>query len=392
MSSCSISEVFSITDFNSNQSICSDFIHESILDLASAMNEMDEQLILAQNGYTKHEIISTTLQGEIFSAKLIGNEQSFVAIKKACKILTSKRECLDNDGFNFIIDENICSEALILKYVTQNNNLISNNIIQYVEFFESETDYYLVMEYVESQFNLKQFAIKAHEYIRNGQLKLKQYNKALKYILWQTSLTIDYLHNSMQCVHLDIFPENIMLTLVPFTEQSNGSVDINSEIKIKLLDFGVSTNRDITSMDANRDVQSEYFRCNKQFISIQNAQYLAPNITRQSHYNGKSADLWSLGMVFYFCCFGEYPYKYIEETEFNEPIIGTPYCAVYTNQLSKWLRINHLMCFINNEMVSLLNGLLDVNEDNRYTSKHVIKHTWFNEYYNNQKNMVERIL
>eukprot|EP01083_Nonionella_stella_P214331 772349_1 len=133
MSSCSISEASSISDFDSNESVCSDFdVHESLLDLASNINKMDEELILAQYGYIKHEIISTTLQGEIFSAKLINNDQSFVAIKKACKLLTSKRESkCDNDGFNFIVDENICTEASILKHLRQNNSLISNKIVQY---------------------------------------------------------------------------------------------------------------------------------------------------------------------------------------------------------------------------------------------------------------------
>ncbi len=80
-----------------------------------------------------------------------------------------------------------------------------------------------------------------------------------------------------------------MLTNVQFIQNKNSSVNIDSDIGIKLINFGVGT------MRKNRDI-TKSFRCTKQHI-IQNEQYLAPNIRRQNDYDGKSADLWYVLLI-----------------------------------------------------------------------------------------------
>ena len=70
--------------------------------------------------------------------------------------------------------------------------------------FESSTDYYLVMEYIESQVTLQEFCHKAHEYIQRGILDRKEWNKILKFISWQLVATIYYMHNSLNIAHLDL--------------------------------------------------------------------------------------------------------------------------------------------------------------------------------------------
>ena len=55
------------------------------------------------------------------------------------------------------------------------------------------------MEYIEGDYNLKEFVTKAHEYINNGQLNIKEYQKIVKYIFWQLSAVLYWLHNDMHC-------------------------------------------------------------------------------------------------------------------------------------------------------------------------------------------------
>eukprot|EP01084_Bolivina_argentea_P180619 312061_1 len=83
----------------------------SILDLASKMDDMDETILLDKHGYKfcNKEIISETLQGEIFLATKYESD-TLVAIKKISKKLSDKKECIQ-DGFTFITDKNIVNEG-----------------------------------------------------------------------------------------------------------------------------------------------------------------------------------------------------------------------------------------------------------------------------------------
>eukprot|EP01084_Bolivina_argentea_P167089 290061_1 len=163
-------------------------------------NVMDEKSLLAKYGYIKDKILHKTLQGEIFKAKSINNEHNqhrFVTIKKTSKHLHKKRESVDDNGFKYIVDENIIKEALILRHLTIENKPIGDTIIKYINFFHSNTDYYLVTEYIDGDMTLKDFIPKLHQYIKQNKLKLKEYQKIIKYLLWQLVATIHWMHNDV---------------------------------------------------------------------------------------------------------------------------------------------------------------------------------------------------
>eukprot|EP01084_Bolivina_argentea_P168252 291829_1 len=115
-----------------------------------------DDTIFRRNGYRKLKRISTTLQGELFKAIKMDKYQSNVCIKKISKYLCDN-QITNEDGYSICVSKNVIKEALLLKYLTIINQCIGGYIVNYIDFFESNTDYYLVTEYIESEMNLKQF-------------------------------------------------------------------------------------------------------------------------------------------------------------------------------------------------------------------------------------------
>lgn len=179
--------------------------------LLTTITSTSEDIIFAQNGYKKVDIISDTLQGQLFKAQRLNNniaieqksptpssQPEYVAIKRTDKSLFDKNIAIQ-DEINFVVSENIIKESMILKYLTMDNKCIGDYIIKYIDFFESESDYYLVMEFVQSQMNLKQFINICFKYIHKNKLQLKEYQKVIKYLYWQLIVTIRWLHDDMNC-------------------------------------------------------------------------------------------------------------------------------------------------------------------------------------------------
>lgn len=174
------------------------------------------ETILLQNGYRLLDIISKTLQGELVLAEMSNHHKTKkVAIKRTNKELARNRICFDDDesGFNdesgynathLLCDENIISEAVILNHVTRNNKPPGNFISKFIHFFESDHDYYLVMEYVNDGVTLNKFCEKAHQFIKRNMLDTKEWKKIVKFILWQIMVVIYYLHEQLNIAHLDL--------------------------------------------------------------------------------------------------------------------------------------------------------------------------------------------
>eukprot|EP01084_Bolivina_argentea_P312938 541827_1 len=254
-------------------SVTSGYSSESLLDgdtpsphVSSLSNE---EMIFYNNEYKIINTISDTLQGKLYKAANINpfepNKQTFVAIKQTSKYLFNQQIAIEDD-INFCVSENIIREILTLKYLTIDHQPIGDYIVKFISSFESDTDYYLVMEYIESETNLKQFVTAASKHIKNGKLARNQYQKMMKYLLWQLYVTVEWLH-VMRCAHLDLCMENIMLQNASFIMQNNGELIINPKIGVKLVDFGVAELFDI-NMNHNKE-----FLCDKQGLSIVNELY-----------------------------------------------------------------------------------------------------------------------
>ena len=175
-----------------------------VTQLLSSYTDIAEDTLFANHGYKKLKIITDTLQGKLYKAqklddnKTSDNVNQYVAIKKCNKLLLKEGIAIQ-DEINFVVSENIIKESVILKYLTFDNCPIGEYIIKFIDFFESNDDYYLVMEYVESEMNLKQLMYKAFEYINSNKMDYKEYQKVIKYIFWQLTVTVRWLHHDMNC-------------------------------------------------------------------------------------------------------------------------------------------------------------------------------------------------
>eukprot|EP01083_Nonionella_stella_P146151 459261_1 len=355
---------------------------------------VDEVLLFGKHGYNKVTKLRDTLQGELFKANQICSNR-YVVIKKTNKSLFKERVAVE-DGMRLCVSENIIKEALILQHLTMNNHCIGDCIIQFIDYFESDTSHYLVLEYIESETNLKQFVSLAHRYISDGLLTLKEYKKAIKYLCWQLAVTMDWLHNSMHCCHLDICCDNIMLQNCSFKKLRNGSLAINPRISIKIVDFGVA------EMFIPQPHGST-FTCYKQGLSLENEAYLAPNVFANEVYNASCADMWSLGVVLFECLTGQRLYsardigdylsmKYNCTTYTIKHAINTDngYRALHQNTLRQYITTNrNYAMYLSIMPIGLLTGLLDSTERKRLNASSVLKHAWFVRYFEANRNQIE---
>ena len=72
---------------------------------------------------------------------------------------------------------------------------------RFVDFYESDSHYYLVTSWVDG-LNLSDFAHKAHALIEEGKMSHKDWFKTVKYIMWQLTATIRWLHDVYGCTCL----------------------------------------------------------------------------------------------------------------------------------------------------------------------------------------------
>eukprot|EP01084_Bolivina_argentea_P078439 142325_1 len=325
---------------------CSDSGLFSMTDLLRDMYDMDEEILLNKHGYIKNRFISDLPQGIEFTATNSKNNQ-LVLIQKISKLLHSTKESIDEDGFTFIVDNDIVKAANILRFLTNNDDEEESDfLIKFIDFFESDIDYYLVLEHVENSVTLIEFARIAYDYIGQKKLIKKEYQQTIKKLMWQLIILINWLHTKKNCCHLNIFPENIKLKNANFIQNKNGLFTICADIQIKLTGFGVS------NIYGNNN---DYKQCDTRYISLQNELYISPNVNTQNYYNSRAADLWCYGVVLYFCFTGDYP-------------------KISDNICESYIKMKHLN---DKNISSLLNGLFILDENKRFSALNVIKHKLF---------------
>eukprot|EP01083_Nonionella_stella_P017451 48824_1 len=339
-------------------------------------DEMDDKTLIRQlhidddvfecNGYKKIGKICDTLQGELFQAVMMdtmGASNEYVAIKRVRKDLWQQKIAYQNN-IAFCVTENIIKEAFILNYLTVKHQPIGDYVIQFIDFFESEQAFYLVIEYIDSRMNLKQFVSQCNRYIQTGELCFKEYQKMIKYVMWQLFVTVQWMHISMRCCHLDLCMENIMLSSNPFCCDGNGTIHIDRNITIKLCDFGVA---EVFPSHAS-------YLCNKRGLNVDNEGYYAPKVFNEETYDARCADNWALGMILFECIT-------IGNKMWSPVHVNTAYYALQSNQLKQYLHCNDMLSHFNHDSFCLLRDLLCMDQRKRLIGIPILAHAWFRAYF-----------
>lgn len=144
------------------------------------------------------------------------------------------------------------------------------NIVKYIDNYQDDRCYYLVMEYLPFG--------ELYKYIENQ--SIDEYEARIIFI--QLLNAIEYCHN-MSIAHLDIKLENILI--------SNKTED-HDKIIIKLIDFGMS-----------------FCGPSETLINLfcGSLHYCCPEIIKKQTYNPFKADIWSMGTVLYIMLVGRFP-------------------------------------------------------------------------------------
>eukprot|EP01084_Bolivina_argentea_P046872 86337_1 len=253
---------------------------------------------IRNKGYIPLKKISKTLQGCIWKVKKL--DKSYI-IKVAKKSLHIQSLTINKQGKKIKIAENIVKEASIQKYLTINNPPTS--LAKYEDFFQDNCNLYLVME--DAGKELFEFVVKCHTLIKRGLISVKQWKIFCKNALKQMIYLLEWLHDKMHCVHLDLSLDNFVIKNVKLLVDINGKMNISQDFQIKLIDFGLA---EIFYSTSNQCEGNEIdFGCTKY---CGKTRYLSPEIFYKKYlFDATKADIWSFGVVLFTISVGLAPYN-----------------------------------------------------------------------------------
>ena len=135
---------------------------------------------------------------------------------------------------------------------------------------KSQTYVYLVTEFLGSNF-LNMFDLIEHS---GG----KGFGEdAGRFFLSQLLDALEYIHNEVSVVHRDLKPENIL---------------IDGDMTFKLIDFGLSESGDLSQVKG----------------AVGSPSYVAPEVLEQKVYDGRKADVFSMGVLLFIIVMGKFPH------------------------------------------------------------------------------------
>ena len=144
-------------------------------------------------------------------------------------------------------------------------------------------------------------------------------------------------------------------------------------VTVKIFDFGCS------EIFKNND-----FRCDK-FATALNRIQLAPKMHDYHQYDARKADLWAFGIMLYEALIGQKPFETIPIGSGKDDNSG--HDAIYSGKVREYMESQGMMSLlsgkqsVDDQVLVLLEGLLNVDEDKRWTASEVIKATYFEPYY-----------
>ena len=213
-------------------------------------------------------------------------------------------------------------------------NLRHNNIVHLYDIKETGSSLYIIMEYIPGK--------ELFDYI----VSKKRLSEIEACNFYQQIISgIEYL-GKIRVVHRDLKPENLLL---------------DNKKNIKIVDFGLS----------NIYPNNELLK-----TACGSPCYAAPEMINGELYKGLGADIWSSGIVLYAMLCGYLPF----EDSDNE--------ILYKKITSGKFKIPK---FLSENCKDILQKILNVDPEKRYTIKQIKKHPWFN-LVNPRINMSEGLL
>ncbi|KAL9105793.1 MAG: hypothetical protein Q9227_009095 [Pyrenula ochraceoflavens] len=206
-------------------------------------------------------------------------------------------------------------EIHVMDYLRR-DGLKHPNIVEMVDFFEDNINYYIEM---------LPHGIPGMDLFDYIELRANMEEAECRNIFKQVVDAIHHLHTKALVVHRDIKDENVVL---------------DGEGRIKLIDFG----------------SAAYIRNGPFDVFVGTIDYAAPEVLQGRPYRGKEQDVWALGILLYTIVYKENPFYNIEE------ILDHP------------LRVPFLP--FSEDCIDLIRKMLDRDVDERITITEVRDHPW----------------
>lgn len=212
------------------------------------------------------------LSGRYLLGETLG--EGSVGKVKRCTDLVTKAEL----ACKIIPRRMLRSPEDLYKEIRVMQRLVGNRrVVQYVEVLATDTEYYIIMEFA-----------RGGELFARIQVERGMPEADARRYFREMCEGVAFLHQQ-GVVHRDIKLENCLL-------DENGSV--------KIADFGLSA---IVSNVGDPAAALCRTDCGS-------PQYAAPEVLRNQPYDGRAADVWSLGVVLFACCTGCLPWTYAATT------------------------------------------------------------------------------
>ena len=281
----------------------------------------NQSLVEEQSGnpYQKYKIINKTGEGaygSVFSAINIHTGVK-IAMKKILKIKENK-----------VDDMEIKNEFDILK------KLDHPNIVKIFEFYDSNSNYYIITEFCKYG--------ELYKYIYQNYSE-----RQLCVLFYQVFSGLCYLHEN-NIIHRDIKLENIMISDI-----EKDIITKEEYFWLKIIDFGTA----------------KIFQKNKKEKTIiGSSYYIAPEVLKKQ-YNEK-CDTWSIGVVLFMLITGVPPFDGKNDKE-----------IIHSIQKGKYDKNNKKLLNYSKDVQDLLSKLLEVNVNKRLSSKEALNHSWFKNYF-----------
>lgn len=249
----------------------------------------------------------------------------------------------------------------VLKEVIIMRQLKHPNIVNFIEFIESDPYYYIVQELVGGGEIFS--AIVNYTYLSED---------LSRHVIYQTALAVRYLHEEVGIVHRDIKPENLLFYPIEFKSSLNPIAKLRRSDDpktkkdegeftpgvgggtigtVKLADFGLS--KQIWSHNTKTPCGT--------------VGYTAPEIVKDEKYS-KEVDMWALGCVLYTVLCG-FPPFYDERIEtLTEKVASGEYSflAPWWDEISAGAKY-------------CVSRLLTVDPKHRYTIDELLQDPWLRE-------------